>query len=175
MKLDYDEISPVTGNKCVLVEALDAANGIYSKICIESGYYSTTYMHPTNEALEKIEASMPDLIRDSKRTDLLGFNWYLASLNLGVVMLYPSPLNLDPESSNYISDWAKASYDLHKDIKWIPQYPFEWIVCPISLKEDSTEFNFDMEFAHHFKWFDFEAAFDKLNELLNQHLDLDEE
>lgn len=165
MKLDYDEISPITGNKCVLVEALDAANGIYSKICIESGYYSTTYMHPSNVALEKIEASMPDLIRDSCKTDEFGFRWYLSTLNLGVVMLYPNPV--DPSECEINSD---------KDIKWFPQPPFEWVVCPISLKEDSpTEFIFNADLSHKFKWSEFELAFDKLNELLNQHLKLDEE
>ena len=40
MKLDYDMISPITGNKCVIVEA-DENTSINSYMCIETGYTTT--------------------------------------------------------------------------------------------------------------------------------------
>ena len=43
MKFDYDEMSPITGNKCVLVEPNN--DGSLSKMCMESGYTMNTNHH----------------------------------------------------------------------------------------------------------------------------------
>ena len=40
MKLEYDAISPITKNMCVLSEA-DESNGIASHMCMESGFVTT--------------------------------------------------------------------------------------------------------------------------------------
>ena len=41
IKLDYDEVSPITGNKCVIVEA-DKESGEEHRMCMESGYVTRT-------------------------------------------------------------------------------------------------------------------------------------
>ena len=42
MNIEYDEISPITGNLCVVVEA-DPKVGRVSYLCMESGYTTTDY------------------------------------------------------------------------------------------------------------------------------------
>ena len=43
LKLDYDEVSPITQNKCVIVEA-DTETGEEHRMCMESGYMTSQSM-----------------------------------------------------------------------------------------------------------------------------------
>ena len=54
MKIDYDEISPITGNKCVIVEA-DENTNIESRICMESGYSTADTLKQGSNTIEKYE------------------------------------------------------------------------------------------------------------------------
>ena len=42
LKADYDEISPITGNKCVIIE-VDEQSNTTSYICMESGYANPSW------------------------------------------------------------------------------------------------------------------------------------
>ena len=91
MKFNYDEISPITGNKCVLVE-VDANNNQH-KMCMESGYTCNSQHHFKNDEdmAAIIEDKMPDFIVQSKVIDDLGFHWYLAHITTPYGSLYPIP------------------------------------------------------------------------------------
>ena len=54
MNLDYDMISPVTGNKCVIVEA-DEQSNINSYMCIESGYTTTDNFKIDSDVINNYE------------------------------------------------------------------------------------------------------------------------
>ena len=54
LKLEYDDISPFTGNKCVLIEA-DEKTGTESRICMESGYTTMDRFVVGSRAIEAYE------------------------------------------------------------------------------------------------------------------------
>ena len=153
MKLGYDEISPITGEKCVMKESLNGKieddEAVYARICFQSGYNNITSHTENNPALEEIEEKLPDVIRDSKYVDEFGFCWYLSAMNLGVVMLYPEPINEIPTGYYSIA--------------------FRWVVMPISLNESDVSFRLDEENACYFNCTEFEDAFDKLQEIAQCH------
>ena len=68
MKLDYDEISPITGNKCVVVEADEKAN-LQSYLCMESGYTTTDQLIKGGPHIEQFESQITELMLDLKYED----------------------------------------------------------------------------------------------------------
>jgi hypothetical protein len=54
--LDYDSISPITGNKCVVEEANPHDNSV-SYLCMESGFTSHEKLIDETEFQEKYEKS----------------------------------------------------------------------------------------------------------------------
>jgi hypothetical protein len=91
MKLDYDGISPITGNKCVIIEADENAN-INSYMCMESGYTTTDNFKTDSKSVEQYEKTITELMREIKfideKTNLV---WYPSFLHIpGAGMLYCS-------------------------------------------------------------------------------------
>ena len=67
MKLEYDEISPLTGQKTVVVEA-DEQTNIESYICMESGYTTTDKLKIDSKEVEQYESTITELmIKISKK------------------------------------------------------------------------------------------------------------
>ena len=65
MNLDYDGISPITGNKCVLVEA-DQKTNIESYLCMESGFTSHEKLINESDFQKKYETRLTDLMKSCK-------------------------------------------------------------------------------------------------------------
>ena len=88
LKLEYDDISPFTGNKCVLIES-DPRTGMESRICMESGMTTTDRFTIGSRALEGYENHIPQLYKDTKFVDqLLNQIWYLATMRTQAACLY---------------------------------------------------------------------------------------
>ena len=76
MNIDYDEISPITGNKCVVVEA-EPENNVISYICMESGYTTTDQLVTGGLYIEQYEAKLTELMIDAKFEDeKTKLTWY---------------------------------------------------------------------------------------------------
>ena len=89
MKLDYDEISPITGNKSVIVEA-DVNEDIQSYLCMESGFTTTDQLIKDSPYLERHEAQLTNLMLDAKYIDeTTGLVWYPTFMQMPGGMLYP--------------------------------------------------------------------------------------
>ena len=103
--MDYDEISPITGNRTVLIEA-DPQTGINSRICMESGYTTTDQLKiGSREVNEYEQAGLTEFMRAVKHSDeSLGTVWYPAFLQMQGAMLYCERLS---ESSNTLT-WKVA-------------------------------------------------------------------
>ena len=90
MKLEYDAISPITKNMCVLSEA-DDENGVTSHMCMESGYVTTEQLVQGSEAVTEYETSITQLMRKLKFVDSeTNLAWYPAFLRSPIAMLYCS-------------------------------------------------------------------------------------
>ena len=88
LNLEYDDISPFTGNKCVLIEA-DEKTGMESRICMESGMTTTDRFTVGARAVEQYEKFIPELYKDTKYVDkLLNQVWYLSTMRTHVACLY---------------------------------------------------------------------------------------
>ena len=61
MNLEYDSLSPVTGNKCVLEEA-NEHDGSVSYLCMESGFTSHEQLIDGSDFQEKYEERLTDLM-----------------------------------------------------------------------------------------------------------------
>ena len=61
INLDYDEISPVTGNKCVIIEA-DTETGDEHRMCMESGYVTRSSLKFGSDAVTEYEKGCTELM-----------------------------------------------------------------------------------------------------------------
>ena len=91
MNLDYDSISPITGNKCVIVEA-DENTNINSYMCMESGYTTTENFKVNSQIVKDYEKTITQLMKDIKFVDKKQkLVWYPSFLHIpGAGMLYCS-------------------------------------------------------------------------------------
>lgn len=78
LKAGYDEVSPITGNFCVLVEA-DPESGTWNKMCMESGYVSFSLFKEGSEYVEDFEdGKLPEVAVSHRKVDDQGYVWYPA-------------------------------------------------------------------------------------------------
>ena len=87
MKLEYDGISPITGNKCVLEEA-DTKTNTVSYLCMESGFTSHENLIEGSDFQEKYESRMTELMCSCKSIDKDNKAWYPTFMQLPGAMLY---------------------------------------------------------------------------------------
>lgn len=88
MKLEYDAISPITKNMCVLSEP-DETTGIMSYMCMESGYVTTDQLIDGTDQLVEFEKGLTGLMRKIKFVDPeTNLVWYPAFLRSPYAMLY---------------------------------------------------------------------------------------
>jgi len=68
-KIDYDEISPIGGNKSVFVEWDEGLQDNF-KLCMETGYhtYYKSWRVSNKELIQSLEKSMADTVKNSKVT-----------------------------------------------------------------------------------------------------------
>ena len=115
MNLEYDDISPITGNKCVLIEA-DENTNIESRICMESGYTTNERLKINSKQLSEYEQTITEFMREMKHVDIdLGCVWYPTFISLPGGMVYC-------ESENDDLVW-KAAPIVEMDHKERLQYP----------------------------------------------------
>lgn len=104
IKLEYDEISPVTNNECVIVEA-DTKSGEEHRMCMESGFVTRTSLVPDSKACELHEQGCTELMKKLKLVDLnLNSVWYPTFMQTPQAMLYCEGNGKTPEDYN----WALA-------------------------------------------------------------------
>ena len=149
LKLDYDEKSPITGNKCVIVEA-DTETGIEHRMCMESGYVTRTDLVYNSEACEQHEKGCTELMKKIKMVDM-GLNsvWYPTFMQMPNGMLYCEGNGTTPDDYK----WCVA-----KVVQLIGDDRLQY---PIPGKENEYYTSkLDVENAIKFEGTDFETALD---------------
>ena len=150
MNLEYDQISPITNNKCVLVEA-DETTNTESYLCMESGYTSSDKLQIGSLNVTNYESSITELMRNEKFVDEeRNLVWYPAFMPVPGAMLY-----CEGESNNW--QWKVA--------RVVQITGAERIHYPVVGKEGEYHTSrLDVDNAKVYNKLDFESA---LNELYN--------
>ena len=85
--IDYDSVSPITGNKCVVEEANEHDNTV-SYLCMESGFTSHEKLIEGTEFQEKYEQGLTDLMTTCKIVSDDNRAWYPTFMQMPGAMLY---------------------------------------------------------------------------------------
>ena len=149
IKLEYDEISPFTGTKCVVVEA-DKNTNIESYICMESGYTTSDKLETGSEHVDNYERHITDLMKLVKFEDEeRGLTWYPAFMQLPGGMLYCKGTTFDD-----------MIWEVAKVIDIVGE---ERLKYPVPGKKDEYYTSrLDVENAKSYSKRDFQLAFDDL-------------
>ena len=155
LRAEYDMISPVTGNKCVLAEA-DPDTGITSFMCMESGFVSSENMILDSEQMHAFEQmATTELMRALRIVDEDNRVWYPGFIQLPFAMLY-----CEGES---VSDWHWSlaeivSIDSEERLKYpVPGSDGEYYTSKL-----------DTDNAKVFEKLDFENAFTELYSIIER-------
>ena len=87
LDLDYDSVSPITGNKCVVEEASPHDNSV-SYLCMESGFTSHESLSEDSEFQKKYESHLTELMIGCKIIDDDNRAWYPTFMQMPGGMLY---------------------------------------------------------------------------------------
>lgn len=108
MRLNYDEISPITGNLCVMVE-MDSTKNQNMRLCMESGYQTFDSWKEGSEIVEKFLAASPELIKSTKFVDETGNVWVKIIMMTPEVVLNPDLVIIEEEACPV---WKVSSFTL---------------------------------------------------------------
>ena len=157
INLDYDEISPVTGNKCVIVEA-DPKTGEEHRMCMESGFVTRTGLVFESAECTKHEAKCTELMKKLQLVDMnLNSVWYPTFMQMPGGMLYCDGNGASPEDYK----WKVA--------KVVPIIGEERLQYPIPGKEkEYYTSKLDVDNAQNFGAHDFEKALDTFYQVIRE-------
>ena len=152
--LDYDSISPITGNKCVVEEAHPTTNST-SYLCMESGFTSHEHLIDDSEFQEKYEKNLTDLMLSCKVLDEDKKAWYPTFMQLPGGMLY--------------AEGKSAQSWKWKVAKIIPIWGDERLNYPIPGQEDKYYTSkLDVDNAKTYDKEDFENALNELYSIVKE-------
>ena len=149
INLDYDEISPITENKCVILEG-DTKSGEEHRMCMESGYVTRTSLVPNSKECSAHELGCTELMKKLKLVDMnLNSVWYPTFMQMSGGMLYCEGNGASPGDYK----WSIA--------KVVPIEGEERKKYPIPGKENEYYTSrLDTDNAQKFNAFQFEEALD---------------
>ena len=154
MKLEYDAISPITGNKCVLEEANTNDNTV-SYLCMESGFTSHENLIKGSEFEKKYESKLTELMISCKIIDTDNKVWYPTFMQLPGGMLYIEGTSKD-EWNWKVAKVVALSEEERK------QYPI------IGKPNEYHTSRLDVENAKQYNNGDFELALDELYNIVRE-------
>jgi len=155
-KIDYDSISPITGNKCVIEEANEHDNTV-SYLCMESGYSSHENLIDNTEFQLKFEKALTDLMKSCKVLDDENRAWYPTFMQMPGGMLY---------CEGTVKKWN------WKVAKVIPIIGDERLNYPILGKENEYHTSkLDVDNAKTYSKDNFATALDELYSIVKQTYD----
>ena len=157
MNIDFDEISPITGNKCVVVEA-EPDNNVISYLCMESGYTTTDQLIKDGAYLKSHEEQLTDLMLDAKHEDEeTRLVWYPTFMQMPGGMLYP-------DGTPDAIEWKVA--------KVVPIFGDERLQYPIPGKDgEYFTSKLDVDNANSYNTGDFKMALEDLYNIVKETID----
>ena len=157
MKLEYDSISPITNNRCVLEEA-NQQDGTISYLCMESGFTSHEQLIEGSEFQERFESRLTDLMLACKIIDDEDRAWYPTFMQMPGGMLY--------SEGNSPQSWQ------WKVAQVVPIEGDERLKYPVTGQEGVYHTSrLDVENAKTYDKNDFETALNELYNLVKEAYD----
>jgi hypothetical protein len=158
MNLEYDAISPITGNECVVIEA-DEKTGIESRMCMESGYTTSDTFKIDSEDVKQYETGITKFMCDKKYIDEeLQQIWYPIFMRLPGGMLY-----CEQDSNSILKD---LQWKVAKVVDIIAE---ERLKYPIPGKSDEYYTSrLDVENAITYTKYDFSSALNDLYSVIKE-------
>lgn len=104
MKINYDEVSPITGNMSVLVEG-------DMKLCMETGYHTYSSWNKTENGHQLFEQGSSEVVVGCSVVDWKNGNsqvWFPITMMTEVDIL-------EPKKTNHHLKWSVNSFRLKKD------------------------------------------------------------
>ena len=152
----YDSVSPITGNKCVLEEGNEQDNTV-SYLCMESGFTSHENLIDDSEFQKKYERGLTELMISCKKTyGTENRAWYPTFMQMPGGMLYAEGTSPD--------DWK------WKVAKVIPIIGKERLNYPVVGKENEYHTSkLDVDNANFYNHDDFDSALQDLYELVKEN------
>lgn len=96
----FDEISPITNNLSVIVDT-DDATGITSKICMESGFTTNSFLKDGSKTLDELRNQIPKIAYELRVVDSDNNVWIPAMQSTEYAALYP----IDSQNENESFNW----------------------------------------------------------------------
>lgn len=96
----FDEISPITNNLSVIVDT-DDATGITSKICMESGFTTNSFLKDGSKTLDELKNQIPKIAYELRVVDSDNNVWIPAMQSTEYAALYP----IDSQNENESFNW----------------------------------------------------------------------
>lgn len=96
----FDEISPITNNLSVIVDT-DDATGITSKICMESGFTTNSFLKDGSKTLDELRNQIPKIAYELRVVDSDSNVWIPAMQSTEFAALYP----IDSQNENESFNW----------------------------------------------------------------------
>ena len=157
INLEYDEVSPITFNKCVIVEA-DSETGDEHRMCMESGYVTRSSLQAGSTALQEYEKGCSELMIKLRCVDNnLKTIWYPTFMQMPGVMLYCEGEGRVP--SDY--KWSVA--------KVVSIFGEDRLKYPVPGKENEYyTTRLDVDNAEKFNGYNFEKALDRFYQLVKE-------
>lgn len=154
MKLEYDSISPITGNECVLEEGNEQDNTV-SFLCMESGYTSFDKLILDSEFQKTYESKLTELMISCRFVAEDKKVWYPSFMQLPGGMLYIEGASKDEWN------WKVAKViSLNEEER--KQYPI------IGKPNEYHTSRLDVENAKQYNNGDFKVALDELYSILKE-------
>jgi hypothetical protein len=126
MKRTYDEVSPITNNLCVIVDTDDVLNTT-SKLCMESGYTTNTFLKNEEKIMDVLKSRIPRIAFDFKIVDRFNQVWIPTMKSTEKAAIYPTPDETDNESFKWqvtpIKDLPEEEYIKYPN----PEVPGEFL------------------------------------------------
>lgn len=131
-RITYDEVSPLTGNLCVLLDK-DESTGIVSKLCMDSGYTTNTLLIDSPEFWDSLRSNfLIGYIFAFKAED--GSIWIPSAHSTDLAALYPiqefeneqeGTTKLVWQVSPFDISFKEGSEDPTIELKWDESKSFE--------------------------------------------------
>lgn len=116
LKTTADELSPITGKKTVYID-VDPATGLTSKLCMETGYSTNSFMVAGSQTVKDLKEAMPKVAVKGMIEDSMGYVWVPMANSTEKSTIYPFAVDEDSDT-------------------------FEWVVSPIKKLSEEEKVNY---------------------------------